>query len=432
MVAEAVGRVSAGETDETTGLNETKGPRKLRTPTDIRREQGPSQSGAPRGDRLTWPEGFVRGAADRDALAVLLGLATLTPRRLLQVAAGQPTASACLAAAARGRGCSQADRLRAANADPAAVAVRIRDLGARLLAVGDPEYPASLLELFDPPAGLFEMGRPLAGEGRDRVAIVGARNASASGKEVARSLARSLAAAGVGVVSGGARGIDAAAHEGALDGGGRTVAVLGCGLDVAYPPQNRKLFESLAVRGTLVSEYPPGTPPEPFRFPARNRIVAGLCRAVVVVEGTDGSGSLITADHALETGREVFAVPGAVQSELSQASLSLIREGAGLIRGPDDLLADLGLHIRAGRGTDAPAGSDGSDGSEADWETGLPPPDRAVFAALGAAAAPDELASRLGSGLPEVLSALMSLELRGLVRRVGGRYERRTPEGEGP
>src|SRR5205814_3118131 len=136
---------------------------------------------------------------------------------------------------------------------------------------------------------------------------------------------------------------DAAAHHGALRAGGPTVAVWGSGIDMPYPRRNATLFRDIRERGTVVSEYPPGTPAEPFRFPARNRIVAALSCAVVVVEGGEGSGSMITADHAMEIGRDVFAVPGLVTSPLSFAPHSLIREGAGLLRGPDDLLADLGM-----------------------------------------------------------------------------------------
>src|SRR5205809_6482365 len=156
--------------------------------------------------------------------------------------------------------------------------------------------------------------------------MVGARSCSSIGKEVATAFGRGLAGAGVCVVSGGARGIDAASHRGALRAGGRTIAVLGCGIDLLYPGQNRALLREVLGSGALVSEYPPGTPAEPFRFPARNRIVAALCRAVVVVEGARGSGSMITADHALDVGREVFAVPGAVSSPLAAVPLELIRD----------------------------------------------------------------------------------------------------------
>ncbi len=364
-----------------------------------------------------WPPGFVAGPEDRAALLVLLGMAALTPRRLLMLGWDLGTAVACLAAVRAGRAGSDGDRAHAERTDPAAVERRVRDCGARLVPVGDEEYPAALLDLFDPPAGLFVLGQPLS-SGEPKVAIVGARNCSPTGHDVASSLGRSLAVVGAGVVSGGARGIDAAAHRGALQVGGPTIAVLGSGVDVAYPRQNRGLLAEVARSGTVVSEYPPGTPAEPFRFPARNRVVAGLARAVVVVEGAPGSGSMITAEHALETGREVFAVPGPVTSPLSAVPLGLIREGATLIRDGDDLLGDLGLAQPPprGEGPDGPAGP-----------KGLTPAQRNVWEALAGPSPVDLVAARAGLPVSEVVPALVSLELRGLVRQAGGRYERRIP-----
>jgi DNA processing protein len=329
----------------------------------------------------------------------------------LQLAAERGTASACLAAVRAGSAGSGADRTRSVDLGGAAIAEGLLRLGGRLIAVHDPEYPAGLLDLRDPPAGLFVRGLCLD-ELEPRISMVGARNSSPAGREFAVMLGRGLARVGVCVVSGGARGIDASAHEGALDGGGPTIAVLGCGLDVAYPTQNRELLERVASSGALITEYPPGTKAEPFRFPARNRIVAALSRAVVVVEGAEGSGSMITADHALDVGREVFAVPGPVTSELSAVPLSLIRDGATLIRGTDDLLGDLGLR----RPGPAPSRSP---------EAGADPGLAAVWEALSSSGPPDVIASKTGFPLPEVISVLVRLELLGLVREVGGRYERR-------
>ena len=175
------------------------------------------------------------------------------------------------------------------------------------------------------------------------MAIVGARRCSTLGGEVARDLGRRLGSAGVCVVSGAAYGIDASAHRGALDAGGRTIAVLGSGIDVGYPRSSADLIERIAQTGSVVSEYAPGVPAEPLRFPARNRIVVALASALVVVEGAALSGSRISVDHALDLGREVFAVPGPVTSPLAEVPLALIREGATMIRGADDLLDDLGL-----------------------------------------------------------------------------------------
>jgi DNA processing protein len=319
---------------------------------------------------------------------------------------------------------SAGDRERARNLDGAALLSKLPAAGARLVAVHDQEYPKELLDLFDPPAGLFIRGRDL-GELQPRVAIVGARHCSPGGQEVASLLGAGLARAGVCVVSGGARGIDAAAHVGALEAGGSTLSVMGCGIDVAYPRQNRDLLERIAASGALVSEYPPGVPAEPFRFPARNRIVAALSRAVVVVEGAAGSGSMITADHALDIGREVYAVPGAVTSPLSWVPHGLVRDGATLIRGPEDLLADLDLTVSVEGSAESPVASPIGSPS-AGRRNGV---ERRVWEALTVASPADALARATGLSLPEVVSALVGLEMRSLVRHVGGRYERRTVGG---
>ena len=404
-------------------------PAMLRRPRDLG-DAPPGAAGRRTPD--TWPDGFVASAADRHALLVLLGLASVTPRRLLAESAVSPSADACLDAVRAGRLGSPADRARAARADPAGVAEQVAALGARLVAVGDPEYPTSLLDLHDPPAGLLLRGLGL-GRIQAAVAIVGARSCSPTGREVAAALAAALAGAGAATVSGGARGIDAAAHRGALEAGGPTIAVLGSGIDVAYPRSNRSLLEEVAQRGTLVSEYPPGIPPEPFRFPARNRIVAALSRGVVVVEGAAGSGSVITADYALQLGREVFAVPGPVTSELAQAPLALLRDGAGLIRGPEDLLGDLGL----ARGSEAGGGCDGGPpggGPIRALERQLASPDLATWRAIVAPLPAEAIARAARLSMGEAVAALVRLELLGLVRRVGGRYERRaatTPPASG-
>jgi DNA processing protein len=305
--------------------------------------------------------------------------------------------------------------------DADAAAGRVESCGARLVPVGDPGYPPELLDLFDPPAGLFVRGRELC-DLVPRVSIVGARNCSPAGREVAGEIGAGLARAGVCVVSGGARGIDAAAHVGALSCGGPTICVFGCGIDTVYPRQNRRLLERILQEGVLVSEYPPGTPAEPFRFPARNRIVAALSRAVVVVEGALGSGSMITAEHALEVGREVFAVPGAVTGALAAVPLKLIREGATMVRGSEDLMEDLGW-LPAARADGSQEMQTASGIVPPPW--GLTPDEEAVWRALGAALTLDQVATLTGMPVPTALSALARLELRAAVREVGGRYERR-------
>lgn len=371
-------------------------------------------------ESVSYPAGFARTEPDRRALVVLLHLSSLTPARLGELAATHPTALGCLEAVRRGVVGSEADIERARTMDVGEATARVDGCGARLVAVGDPGYPPELLDLFDPPAGLFLRGRDLC-EMVPRVGVVGARNCSPTGRDVARGIGLGLARAGVCVVSGAARGIDAAAHQGALLCGGPTVAVLGCGIDTTYPRAHRRLLEQILRAGALLSEYPPGTPADAFRFPARNRIVAALSRGVVVVEGAVGSGSMITAEHALDVGREVFAVPGAVTSALAAVPLHLMREGARMVRGPDDVMEDLGwLPAASEARSEAPAAVMAAPaGLTADEET--------VWRALGAALTLDQVTTLTGMPAPKALSALSRLELRAAIREVGGRYERRHP-----
>jgi DNA processing protein len=340
----------------------------------------------------------------------MLALATLRgtdPRAVHALAWRIGSARGCLARIRGGQAGSDGDREHLRDLDVNAVQEAMAACGARLVGPNDDEYPACLLDLHDPPSALFVRGRSLRDD-HDRVSIVGSRGASALGAEVAHDLGRRLSGAGIWVVSGAARGIDSASHRGALAAGGRTVAVLGSGIDVLYPRGSAPLLARILEEGTIVSEYAPGVPAEPFRFPARNRLVAGLSRALVVVEGANKSGSMITVDHALELGRDVFAVPGPVTSELSTVPLALIREGATLIRGPEDLLHDLGIAATL---------------------IERPPPDladadRRVWEALAGPALPDSVARSADLSIPDVMSALLRLEIRGLVRAIGGRYER--------
>ena len=197
-------------------------------------------------------------------------------------------------------------------------------------------------------------------------------------------------------------------NEGALGVNGSTLAVLGSGLDVAYPHRSRSLVARIARMGALVSEYAPGVPPSPYHFPARNRIVAGLCRATVVVEGAERSGSLITAEHAMEFGRDVFAVPGPINGPLSHTPLQLIREGATMVRGAEDLLHDLGLELVR---------------PHVERQLDLEETERRLLAEMLEPMLPDRLAAELGLPLPVAVGTLMRLELRGFVRNVGGRFE---------
>ncbi|MGZ8626720.1 MAG: DNA-processing protein DprA [Actinomycetota bacterium] len=354
-----------------------------------------------------WPDGFAADAADRRAALVLSALRGITPRRLLSLGREHGTASAVLAEIREGRAGGDVDRALAADLDPEEIAAAARACGARIVPWGAVEYPVQLRHVHDPPALLYVVGAQPP-DVTEAVAMVGSRGCSPLGRELAREIARAVAQAGGVVVSGAARGIDAAAHEGALAADGRTLAVLGCGPDVVYPRGSRDLIGRIRARGTLMTEHAPGTPPFQRNFPARNRIVAGLCRAAVIVEGAKGSGSMITAEHAMEFGREVFALPGPPTSALSFVPLQLIRDGATMIRGPQDLLEDLGLEL---------------DPRDVGERVRLSEEERRVLARLAGPRLPDAIAGELGLGVPEVVGALMRLELRGFVRSVGGRFE---------
>jgi DNA processing protein len=229
-------------------------------------------------------------------------------------------------------------------------------------------------------------------------------------------MAARLAAVGCVVVSGGARGIDTAGHEGAVAAGGRTVAVLGCGIDRAYPAGNSRLLERIRTSGSVVSEYPPGVPAYPFHFPLRNRIVAALSLGAVVVEGATGSGSLITSDLALDLGRTVMAVPGPVNSALSRAPLRLIREGAALVRDGDDVIADLGVT------PPRPATGGGETDGGVEVPRGLSPAEARVFRSLAGPTLAEDVAKAADLDLRMAVAILLGMELRGLVQSVGGRY----------
>jgi len=268
----------------------------------------------------------------------------------------------------------------------------------------DPAYPPYLAAIHDPPLQLWLRGDADAELlARPAVAVVGARACSGYGRSVARSLGRELAAAGVVVISGMARGVDGEAHRGALEADGSTVAVLGCGIDRDYPAAHGELARRIASTGLLVSEYEPGVEPAPWRFPARNRIIAGLSRAVVVVEARERSGALITVDFALEQGRDVLAVPGEITSALSAGSNALLRLGAAPALAVDDVLEAIG--ITPEQATRA----------EPEGSAGL------VLAALrDAAATTDELARATGLAAGEVAALLVELELDGRVASEGG------------
>ncbi len=269
-------------------------------------------------------------------------------------------------------------------------------------------FPPLLAQLHDPPKRLYLRGGAKSEAlAAPAVAVVGARSASPYGSQIARMLGRELAAAGLVVVSGMARGIDADAHRGALDAGGTTVAVLGCGIDRDYPARHAELARRIARDGLIVSEYPPGVEPAPWRFPARNRIIAGLALATVVVEARERSGALITADFALELGREVFAVPGEITSALSAGTNRLIRQGAAPLLGVADVLDALGIESS----------------SAARGRAVVSDPARLVLELLAdVPRAADELTRLTSLGAAEVAGALVELELGGLAFEADGRY----------
>jgi DNA processing protein len=273
----------------------------------------------------------------------------------------------------------------------------------------EPNYPTLLRELHDPPPMLYVRGEAdaLAATG---VAVVGARACSAYGAQVARALARDLAAAGIVVVSGLARGVDGEAHRGALESGGRTIAVLGCGIDRDYPRSHAELARRIVSSGAVVSEYPPGVEPAPWRFPARNRIIAGLSLATVVVEARERSGALITADFALELGRDVFAVPGEITSGLSAGTNDLLRQGAAPLTSARDVLEALGIEPTPAR------------------QSAVSEAAAALLELLGdGASGMDELIRTSELSSAEVAAALVELELAGLAAQAEGVYRSFSP-----
>jgi DNA processing protein len=291
---------------------------------------------------------------------------------------------------------------------------RLAESGARVLFLTDPGYPALLREILDPPAVLFARGAPYP-DG-PAIAVVGARRASRAGLDAARALGAQLAEAGVTVVSGFARGVDAAAHRAALGAGGKTIAVLGCGVDVCYPPEQKDLLEALLASGSALSEFPMGTAPEPWNFPVRNRILAGLARIVCVVEAAEKSGSLITARYATGYGRDVAAVPGSILSPGAAGSNALLKDGAIFVRNADDLLAELPEEERRLLSRRVAAREDAA------MPAHLPPDAAALHAALDADEPKDAdaLLSATGLDAARLSAALVHLELEGLVTVLPG------------
>ncbi len=292
--------------------------------------------------------------------------------------------------------------------------VELERLGLQIMTRADAGFPESLRAIYDPPPALYFRGN--FKEIGPAIALVGSRQATPSGKTVAAEMAAELAAAGVTVVSGLARGIDGAAHRGALKTG-MTWAVLGNGLDRIYPPEHRQLAADIALSGAILSEYPPGVPPRPLHFPARNRLISGLCKAVAIVEAAARSGALITADFALEHGREVFAVPGPVRSRASVGCHRLLQQGAGLVTSAADVIEALELlGVRLTGSAKERVAQKSEDDSD------LTPPMRELLESIPFE--PTQIDDIIGSGRSDqVISILTELELEGRVARCeGGAY----------
>jgi DNA processing protein len=277
----------------------------------------------------------------------------------------------------------------------------------------DANYPARLRTIADPPPLLYLKGESKA-QDEKTIAVVGSRSASDYGRRVARDLCHGLVSLGFTVVSGMARGIDGVAHETTLNAGGRTVAVLGSGVDRAYPPDHEKLYRRISETGAVLSELPIGTKPLAHHFPARNRLISGLSLGVVVVEATEKSGSLITAGLALDQGREVFAVPGEVGSSRSRGTNRLIRQGAKLVESVDDIIEEIAPQLLPRQGS-APEetrqlAENASDGA------------RKIFALLQERPLQiDEIIEASGFTPPRVLEILLELELQGYLRQLPGK-----------
>ena len=367
------------------------------------------------------------------ARLVLASGPVLPRRRLLETHGGPAAALAAGATAWRDGGLSAAQigALQATEADGLArLRAWLQAPGHHLIGWHDADYPAPLRRSASPPLALFVEGDPGL-LWRPTVAVVGSRSPTPGGRENAQRFARALASTGIVIASGMARGIDAAAHEATLAApGGATVAVVGTGTDLAYPPHHDDLRQRIATRGAVVSEHPPGTPALRSHFPARNRILAGLALGTLVVEAAERSGALITARLAAEAGREVFAVPGSIHNPMARGCHRLIRDGAALVESAEDVIgalaplaADLANALRERLGETEwgpPAGTGSAPRT-------LAPDYQRLWDALGHdPTGMDQLVSRTGLTAAELSSMLLVMELDGLVTAEHGRYQRKT------
>jgi DNA processing protein len=373
---------------------------------------------------------------DHLALALIPGLGPKLTAALLErfgsaAAARRATAAQLRSVPQIGEKLAESFASALQSVDVAAERALLARHGVKPVPLGDPAYPPPLAAVVAPPPLIYFRGEWTPAD-RGAVAIVGSRSCTSYGKKMAEAIARGLVRAGLTVISGLARGIDGAAHKAALDAGGRTIAVLAGGLSEIYPPEHAELAEGIAARGALISETPMTVAPQPGMFPARNRIISGLSRAVIVVEANIRSGALITARHALEQGREVFAVPGNADSAASAGCLELIRSGARLVRSSDDVLEDLkGI---AQQQPESPRAEPATlfEPAEAPPPAVVEPPPnlepnlKTIWDVLAEKRHADELIRATGFSTSDLSRALTQLELKRLVRRLPGNfYERR-------
>ena len=295
----------------------------------------------------------------------------------------------------------------------------LRRVGGKLVNWKDPEYPQSLLQIYDPPVILYVRGDAEI-LNSPSLSIVGTRRPTVYGTQMAERMGRDLASRGLTIVSGLARGIDAIAHQGATAVDGRAIGVLGTGIDVCYPKENKKLYEKVLERGAIISEFPTGSHPAPENFPVRNRIIAGMPLGVIIVEGKQYSGSLITARLAMEFGREVFGVPGNVTQEVSFAPNLLIKQGAKLVTNAEDVIEELPTPVRA-----ALVKAEAVEAAQRNLllVDGLTPVQRRLYEMLSAEESRhiDDLVDTSGLNSSEVLATLFDLEMKGIIRQLPGK-----------
>ncbi|MEN8232459.1 MAG: DNA-processing protein DprA [Thermodesulfobacteriota bacterium] len=299
---------------------------------------------------------------------------------------------------------------------------RAEEKNITIIPFDDPLYPDLLKKIYDPPVVLYVKGNPEVLNCRG-LGIVGSRASTVYGRSVAEQMANNLSRQGFTIISGMALGIDTAAHSGALAAEGKTVAVLGCGLDIVYPPGNRNLYEQITSAGAVVSEYPLGTKPDSFRFPARNRIISGMSLGIVVVEAAKRSGSLITASHALEQGREVFAVPGRIDSVKSAGTHTLLQQGAKLVHSINDIVEEFSVVALQPKTADT-----GGEDDEQVFLENLSPNEAEMFGFIETYPRSfDEIVKESGFSAQQTNELLLLLELKGMVQALPGKsYQKRT------